>query len=120
MRSCYIAGPMRGYKHFNFPAFDEAEALGVSLGWHVLSPASTDRSLGFDETSDSLEGFDMEAAIDRDIAMIRSLRADDGDAIVMLPGWEKSKGARAEHALAVWMGLAILDARTFEPMEAAA
>ena len=32
----------------------------------------------------------------------------DCDAIYMLRGWENSKGARAEHAVAVWVGLDIM------------
>jgi hypothetical protein len=32
----------------------------------------------------------------------------DSDAIYMLRGWEQSKGARAEHAVAVWIGLEII------------
>jgi len=28
--------------------------------------------------------------------------------IYMLRGWERSKGARAEHAVAVWIGLEIM------------
>jgi len=116
MASAYLAGPMRGYQAFNFPAFDEAAARGRSLGWHILSPAEMDRDIGFDPLLDSLAGFDMNAAIDRDIAAIRSLSKEDGDAVVMLPGWEQSKGARAEKALAEWMGLRILDARTFEAL----
>jgi hypothetical protein len=121
MKTVYVAGPMRGYDQFNFPAFDAAEARLRAAGWHVISPAQMDRDLGFDEHRNSLDGFDLEAAIRRDVEAIMSLVAAEGDAIAMLPGWEKSRGAKAEKALAEWRGLLVLDAVTLEPlMEAAA
>lgn len=111
-RSVYVAGPMRGYPAYNFPAFDAAAERFRAAGWRVISPAELDRSIGFDENRDTLDTFDLGAAIDRDVAAIRSLSPNAGDAVAMLPGWERSKGARAEKALAEWMGLAILDAVT--------
>ena len=37
---------------------------------------------------------------------IKKLRAERGDAIVTLEGWQRSVGARAEVAVAEWVGLA--------------
>jgi hypothetical protein len=115
MRTVYIAGPMRGHAQFNFPAFDEAAERAHKLGWIVISPADMDRALGFDP-SNGLDGFDMDAAFDRDVAALRGLDPKRGDAIAMLPGWEKSVGASAEHSIARWRGLLILDAQTFAPL----
>ena len=39
----YLAGPMRGYKDYNFPAFDAARDQLVKEGWRVISPADIDR-----------------------------------------------------------------------------
>ncbi|MHB1850453.1 MAG: DUF4406 domain-containing protein, partial [Acidimicrobiales bacterium] len=47
----YIAGPMRGVKDWNFPAFDAARDLLVAAGWEVVSPADLDRAGGFVETT---------------------------------------------------------------------
>jgi hypothetical protein len=99
---------MRGYEAFNFPAFDEAATLGRSLGWGVISPAELDREAGFDETRNSLDGFDIRAALRRDIEAIMRC-----DAIAMLPFWYLSKGATAERAIAEVLDLQILDASTF-------
>ena len=107
----YIAGPMRGKKWFNFPDFDWAKECLMRAGWEVISPADLDREIGFDvkslppdtDWSDvSKLGFDLRAAIQRDVAAIRQC-----DAIFMLHGWSESRGAKAEKAVAEWLGLMV-------------
>ena len=110
-KKIYIAGPMRGIRHFNFPAFDAARDLLTETGWNPISPADLDRATGFDEKAfpddyDWIDlkkiGFSVHDAIDRDVEAIKSC-----DAIYMLKGWENSKGAKAEKAMAEWLGLEI-------------
>ena len=102
----YIAGPMTGLPNFNFESFDEAKHwLQTAMGReNVISPADMDRELGLepDENGD-IQGFDYKAAIRRCCDAIC-----DCDAIYMLIGWENSKGARMEHALAVCLGMDII------------
>lgn len=111
-RIVYVAGPMRGIKYFNFPAFDAAKAELESQGFEVMSPADLDRSAGFDPeilggdhdwTDLNSCDFSLMDAIDRDVEALKRC-----DAIYMLRGWERSKGAKAEKALAEWMGLEVL------------
>lgn len=107
----YIAGPMRGIPYFNFPAFDKAKAE-LEADWDVLSPADLDRDVGFDPETlpadtdwhdlDSLD-FCIDHAIDRDVEAIKKCSA-----IYMLEGWENSRGARAEKAIAEWKGLPVM------------
>ena len=52
----YVAGPMRGKKFFNFPAFDDAKEDLESQGFSVISPADLDRAVGFDP--EILDGFE--------------------------------------------------------------
>ena len=71
----YIAGPMRGYAEFNFPAFDEARNRGILLGFQIVSPADMDRERHFFATGakgedGELANFDMDAAIHADIEAI--------------------------------------------------
>jgi len=108
----YVAGPMRGIRHFNFPAFDAASLDLMIAGWTVISPADLDRQIGFDETAFAADydwidlgkiGFSIDDAIDRDVSAIKTC-----DAIYMLNGWEKSKGATAEKAIAEWRGIEVL------------
>src|SRR5262245_23383467 len=54
-KKIYIAGPMRGYPSYNFPAFDEAEAALTAGGWRVLSPAAMDRAIGFNPDKDEAD-----------------------------------------------------------------
>ena len=106
-KRCYIAGPMHGYPAWNFPAFDAAEEALAGAGWDVISPARMDREEdGFDErTSGNLKPIDH--YIERDVRLLMSLEPSR-DVIVMLPGWERSKGATAERARALWRGLRIV------------
>jgi hypothetical protein len=109
----YIAGPMRGYEDFNYPAFHEAERILVSIGWDVVNPAKMD-----EEELDKKEGVDPltfdphESHEDQDT--LRTLLARDllaiaekCTAIYMLDGWEKSRGALAEWHLAKALGIKI-------------
>lgn len=119
MPKVYLAGPMRGHPQSNFPAFDEAAALGRSLGWTVISPAEMDREAGDDAEINPLPfagGTPAECRkfAKRDLDVILSLRGEDGDAIALLPGWEVSTAAPAELYTGRWVKLRLLDSRTFE------
>jgi nucleoside 2-deoxyribosyltransferase len=96
----YIAGPMRGYPRFNFDAFMEAEARLKEQGWHVLNPAAVDLSEGFDPDTAVVTPEMMAIFIKRDLEMVQQ-----ADAIALLPGTHKSKGAMAELSLAIWRGI---------------
>jgi hypothetical protein len=109
----YIAGPMRGYDSFNFPAFDAATTAGRKLGYGIVSPAELDRDAGFDPATKDVTEEDMRAIIARDVHAILTLKASRGDGIALLPGWKNSIGAAAEVALAKWMGLKIVNTDDF-------
>lgn len=120
MPRVYLAGPMRNYPEFNFPAFDAAAAFGRKLGWEVISPAEMDRDAGINEKETVTTDFQPDSIrvfIRRDVdALVNKLKAEDGDAIALLPGWQQSTGARGELSLALWAKLRVLNATTFEPM----
>ncbi len=105
----YIAGPMRGIAQFNFPAFHDGADYLRRCGHDVFSPAERDGDVGFDPTEmDGDEdlgelGFDLREALAADMEYI----ATKAEAIALLPGWESSKGAHAEHALGLALGLVI-------------
>lgn len=112
----YLAGPMQGYPEFNFPAFHEAARKLRFFGHEVFSPAEKDieRHAGVDISKGNATG-SVTAAVTEHKFSLRDALHDDmvwickhATAIAMLPGWENSKGANAEHALAKALGLEIL------------
>lgn len=110
MMKVYIAGRMRGIPGFNFKAFDEHAEVLRGMGHETFSPAERDRKNGFDPTQycgwENLSGlgFDLRDALCDDLKFI----CLEADAIVVLDGWETSKGARAEVATARALGLPVL------------
>ena len=106
----YIAGPMRGYPSYNFPAFDKAAISARSLGHEVFSPADRDRDeagfdgegyLGTENLADL--GFDLGSALADDLTFI----CLEAEGVLVLPAWYNSKGASAEVATAKALGLPV-------------
>jgi len=99
----YLAGPMTGHPEFNFPEFDRVAGILSAAGYEVLNPAQMDRDVGFDPTSTVVSKEFLRDALRRDLSAICEC-----DGIAMLPGWEKSGGARVEWALACHLGLKVM------------
>lgn len=108
----YLAGPMRGYPNFNFPAFDYAAARLRKQGCVVFSPAERDR-----ETHPDIENNptgDIKN-IPAGASLAEFMEADTrwicrhATAVALLPGWEKSKGVAVELALAKCLGLTVIE-----------
>lgn len=116
----YLAGPMRGIPDFNFPAFFEGGLLLQCIGHYVHNPAYEDDLAGFrwrgttgNEDMSTLWG-------DADSKGLKDVLAEDiewilkhADAVAVLPGWEKSKGARAEVSAALAAGITVHPLESF-------
>lgn len=90
----YIAGPMTGLPDYNFPAFKTAEKALRALGYDdVRSPH---KSAG--GTTDKPYEYYLRLAL-------RMLL--ECDAIVLLPGWENSRGATLEWNIAQALNMSI-------------
>lgn len=109
----YLAGPMRGYPEFNFPAFHEAAKQLRAMGHEVFSPAERDierhgtdisagNTRGDEAEATAKHGFDLRVALADDLAWICA----HAEGIAMLKGWSGSRGARAEYHTAMALGLA--------------
>lgn len=106
MKKIYIAGPMRGHKLYNFPAFDAAEARLRRLGYDVVNPAALDRARGIHpetfpedwDWSNTPKGFDLKA-----VALECLRQVSECDGVYMLGGHLNSSGAVAELAFVKWI-----------------
>lgn len=102
----YIAGPMTGLPNWNFPAFFEAETQLEVLGHQAVNPAHNDgatvqealESAGSPEAPNNPWRWYMR----RDLPQVLEV-----DALCVLPGWQKSKGASLEVHVAKAIGLPI-------------
>lgn len=108
----YLAGPMTGKPYYNFPAFDEAAGVLRALGHTVVSPADMDRAHGYDALQGGEPPFTLRECLGWDLPELLTC-----DAVVVLPEWEQSRGAKMEVTLARTVGLSILQAVTLDPIE---
>lgn len=83
----YLAGPMRGYPDHNYSAFTAATCALRALGHVVFSPHEFDETVGFTPMKDESTKAYMRYDLPKLLAQ---------DAVVVLPGWEKSVGASLE------------------------
>jgi len=87
VRRLYLAGPMAGHADHNFALFNRVARLLRDQGYQVFNPA---------------ENKDGGVRRSRAFYMRRDLPAlMESDEVVVLPGWEQSRGASLE----VWMAI---------------
>ncbi len=97
MYRVYVSGPMSGYAEYNFPAFMEAAQELRHRGFVVINPAE----LNIDH---DVRQSDYAACLT--IALQGLLLCN---AIYLLPGWEKSRGAVLELRIAAALGFVCVD-----------
>ncbi|MDB5975177.1 MAG: hypothetical protein JWR07_1937 [Nevskia sp.] len=96
----YIAGPMTGIPDANYPFFNRIAAALRDRGHEVINPAENLMPL-----CNTWAGF-MRMSI-KQIATV--------EALVMLPKWENSRGARLEAHIAKELGMPIYSLRDMFP-----
>ena len=114
----YLAGPMRGIKDFNFPAFFAAADALRAEGHEVFNPAERDVNEFGAERLRSDMGSEEEVSGNLGMSRLSLARhvftfdthyiCTLADAVYVLPGWETSKGAKAELALGEAIGLKVV------------
>lgn len=97
----YLAGPMRGLPYDNKPAFHAATAELRKAGHFVFDPAENKTPEG-----------GIRAALAIDTAWICLC----AEAVAVLTGWEDSRGANAEVALARAIGIQVEHWMVFAPL----
>ena len=93
MKRVYIAGPMTGLPDLNFPAFHAEAARLRALGFDAVNPAeiNPEPTVGW------------QACMRADIAQLVTC-----DGVVLLPGWERSRGASLEAHIAHALGMVLV------------
>lgn len=95
LKVAYLAGPMSGYPGHNYETFAWVTRLLRRQGWDIISPAEVNPG---QENAEFSEGLFREC-MQKDIHALT-----DCDAIILLPGWEHSRGAHIEFDLAKRLG----------------
>ena len=109
----YCAGPMTGYPLYNWPMFEWVVAEYRANGWEMVSPTEIDESVDWavhvkrahDGSVISVElqdTFDYDRMLALDFEELRTCSA-----IVLLPEWQHSNGAKLELAEALRLGLEV-------------
>lgn len=94
----YIAGKMTGLPGNNWEAFFNKEKVLASAGWDPINPARMDKEVGMEP--ENMGEYSYEECAGRDIEVLRTCQA-----IYMMEGWQFSKGACWERALAKYWGI---------------
>lgn len=113
----YLAGPMSGIDKFNIPMFLSEKERLEKLGYTIQLPADLhDPEIVeqlLNETGDIENiNFTWAQALGEDVKII----GDKCDGVMVLPGWETSKGARLETFLAYVQQMPIIDSQTLNPI----
>lgn len=91
MKRIYLSGPMSGLPDNNFPAFHAHAAQLRASGFEVVSPAEIPDAPSW------------ELCLRADLRELCTC-----DAIALMPGWERSKGANLELHVAHRIGLEVM------------
>ena len=100
MTRLLLCGPMRGYEHYNAPAFEDAAAKLRAAGYKVVSPVEMDRAAGFDHYRD--------VATPEQVAQFQAAflaAMDTCDGLALIAGWQNSEGVGVEVGKAMRLGL---------------
>lgn len=96
----YLAGPMTGIPNLNKPLFDMAASILRGLGHDIVNPTELEQFRSWDVT------------------MRHALRAMlECDAVILLPGWERSRGALLEFEVAQKVSMTICEYTKWSQLE---
>lgn len=98
----YLSGPMSGLPEANYPAFAAAAERLRSQGHAVVSPHELPADCP--GCSDTRQEHSWAEHMRVDLAALLTC-----DVIVMLPGWQQSRGAKIEKTVAEAVGMMVID-----------
>lgn len=107
----YVAGKMRGLPDLGCDAFNKAKAALRAEGHLVFNPVESAEAIygkGYYKNNptgdESIAGIDGRVVFGRDLEFI----CGHAEAVALLPGWQNSKGAIAEKAVAEALDLKVM------------
>jgi len=103
-RKLYLSGPITGMPNLNIDEFQKYEDKFKSLNFEVINPHKL-------HTEEETKTFEWHNFMRRDIGAMTEC-----DFIVVLKGWEKSKGANLEVYIARNLSMPIIDAITLKEL----
>jgi nucleoside 2-deoxyribosyltransferase len=101
-KKIYIAGPMSGKECYNFEEFFVVARILKNAGYEVINPAQIDAEKMFDGWQYTEDQYPL--VLSEDITVI----TNEAFMVVLLDGWEESKGACVEKAFAEAIGLPVV------------
>lgn len=97
-RNIYLSGPMTGLPDYNYPTFHRVTSQLRQSGHRVYNPAEFPH-----------DGDPKDFPIRKAFASYCNFICLEACTVVLLPGWKHSKGALAEHQLALNCGIDIIE-----------
>ena len=100
-KKVFIAGPMRGYEKYNFPKFDRIEKILKDNGVECVNPGRISRKFKEKDVNSDI-------AVYNEMVRLQQEAEKTCNAILLLDGWQWSKGAQLEVKTAAELGMQFL------------
>ena len=97
----FIAGPMRGYEKYNFPKFDRIEKLLNDFGIDCVNPGRISRRFKEKDVNSDISVYN-------EMVRLQQEAERTCDSILLLDGWQWSKGVQLEVKTAAELGMQFL------------
>ena len=100
-KKVFIAGPMRGYEKYNFPKFDMIEKILKDNGVECVNPGRISRKFKEKDVNSDINVYN-------EMVRLQQEAEKTCNAILLLDGWQWSKGAQLEVKTAAELGMQFL------------
>lgn len=100
-KKVFIAGPMRGHEKYNFPKFDKIEKILKDNGVEYVNPGRISRKFKEKDVNSDI-------AVYNEMVRLQQEAERTCDTILLLDGWQWSKGAQLEVKTAAELGMQFL------------
>ena len=97
----FLSGPMTGIKDFNFPLFNQVAAKYRELGYEVVNPVDICKKFKKERVLSDKAVFDKMIAEQQEAERTCNV-------LMLLPGWEDSRGVRLELKTALELDFQII------------